>query len=87
MRTIGKIPKIALAKPIGSATVITTSVLTIKTNMFDFDANGTEGLEAFTWIVAALIGIVAAITFTHFLSVNEEEKKDEAPLDGDQTTK
>ena len=55
--------------------------------MFDFDANGTEGLEAFTWIVAALIGIVAAITFTHFLSVNEEEKKDEAPLDGDQTTK
>ena len=55
--------------------------------MFDFDANGTEGLEAFTWIVAALIGLVAAITLTHFLSVSEEEVKDDAPLDGDQTTK
>ena len=57
--------------------------------MFDFDANGTEGLELFTWIVGALIGLVAAITFTHFLSVNEEDQvegSDPAPLDQDTTT-
>ena len=57
--------------------------------MFDFDANGTEGLELFTWIVAALIGNVAAIAFTHFLSVNEEDRAEgaePAPLDNDTTT-
>lgn len=55
--------------------------------MFDFDANGTEGLELFTWIVAGLLGLIVAITFTHFLSVNEEDKDDALPLDGDETTK
>lgn len=38
-----------------------------------FDANGTEGLELFTWIVAMLIGLVAALTFTHALTVTREE--------------
>ena len=52
-----------------------------------FDANGTEGLELFTWVVGGLIGLIAAITFTHFLSVNEEDKEEEVlPLDGDKTT-
>ena len=55
--------------------------------MFDFYANGTEGLELFTWVVAGLVGLVAAITFTHFLAVNEEERDDATPLDGDETTK
>ena len=40
-----------------------------------FDANGTEGLELFTWIVGGLLGIIAALTFTHFLSVQEEDKE------------
>ena len=52
-----------------------------------FDANGTEGLELFTWIVAGLIGVAAAITFGHFLLVNEEDREDAMPLDGDETTK
>lgn len=52
-----------------------------------FDANGTEGLELFTWIVAALIGLVAAIALGHFLLVNEEEREDVMPLDNDETTK
>lgn len=38
-----------------------------------FDANGTEGLELFTWIVAALVGLVAALVFTHVLTVIKEE--------------
>lgn len=38
-----------------------------------FDANGTEGLELFTWVVGGLIGIIAALTFTHFLAVQKED--------------
>ena len=52
-----------------------------------FDANGTEGLELFTWIVAGLIGLVVAVGFGHFLLVNEEEREDVLPLDDDETTK
>ncbi|MGB3850780.1 MAG: hypothetical protein WA958_12495 [Tunicatimonas sp.] len=52
-----------------------------------FDANGTEGLELFTWIVAALAGTIAAITFGHFLLVNDEDREDVMPLDNDETTK
>ena len=40
-----------------------------------FDANGTEGLELFTWIVGGLLGIVAALTFTHFLAVQKEDEE------------
>lgn len=39
-----------------------------------FDANGTEGLELFTWIVAALIGLVVALALTHALTVTKEEE-------------
>ena len=52
-----------------------------------FDANGTEGLELFTWMVAGLIGLVAAVGFGHFLLVNEEDREDVMPLDDDETTK
>ena len=52
-----------------------------------FDANGTEGLELFTWIVAGLIGLGAAITFGHYLLVSKEDREDVTPLDGDETTK
>lgn len=38
-----------------------------------FDANGTEGLELFTWIVACLIGLVAALVLTHTLTVTKED--------------
>ena len=41
-----------------------------------FDANGTEGLELFTWIVGGIIGIVAALTFTHFLSVLKSDEEE-----------
>ncbi len=40
-----------------------------------FDANGTEGLELFTWIVGGLIGFLAALTFTHFLAVQKEDEE------------
>ncbi|WKN42489.1 hypothetical protein [Tunicatimonas pelagia] len=40
-----------------------------------FDANGTEGLELFTWIVGGLIGFIAALTFTHFLAVQKEDEE------------
>ena len=52
-----------------------------------FDANGTEGLELFTWVVAGLIGLVAAVTFGHYLLVNEEDRDDAMPLEDDDTTK
>ncbi|MGB3588594.1 MAG: hypothetical protein WBA23_18750 [Tunicatimonas sp.] len=58
-----------------------------------FDANGTEGLELFTWIVGGLIGLLAALTFTHFLAVQKEDEEaaDEtsevdAPLTEEKTT-
>lgn len=42
-----------------------------------FDANGTEGLELFTWIVACLIGLVAALVLTHTLTVTREDNTTE----------
>ena len=53
-----------------------------------FDANGTEGLELFTWIVGGLVGFIAALTVTHFLSVSEEDKEVEEDVhhDNDTTT-
>ncbi len=42
-----------------------------------FDANGTEGLELFTWIVGALLGLVAALTFTHFMTVKKEDDEED----------
>jgi len=41
-----------------------------------FDANGTDGLELFTWVVGGLIGVIAALTFTHFLAVQKEDEED-----------
>ena len=38
-----------------------------------FDANGTDGLELFTWVVGGLIGLIAALGFTHFLLVQKED--------------
>ncbi len=38
-----------------------------------FDANGTEGLELFTWIVAGLLALVAALVLTHVLTVTHSE--------------
>jgi len=38
-----------------------------------FDANGTEGLELFTWVVGGLIGLIAALSLTHFLLVQKED--------------
>jgi hypothetical protein len=58
-----------------------------------FDANGTEGLELFTWIVGGLIGLIAALTFTHFLLVQKEDTEIEevepaqtAPQEDEPTT-
>ena len=52
-----------------------------------FDANGTEGLELFTWIVGGLVGLIAALTFAHFLSVQKEDKdvEEEVHHDHDKT--
>lgn len=54
-----------------------------------FDAHGTEGLELFTWIVGGLVGLIAALTFTHFLSVNKEDQEVDEEVhhhEKDQTT-
>ena len=45
--------------------------------MFEFNTHGTEGLELFSWIVAALVGIGAGVVFGHFLMVKEKDKKEE----------
>ncbi|MEM6842115.1 MAG: hypothetical protein AAF944_10950 [Bacteroidota bacterium] len=45
-----------------------------------FDANGTEGLELFTWIVGGLLGIAAALTFTHFLAVQKEDSENDEEI-------
>lgn len=42
-----------------------------------FDAYGTQGLEIFTWVVAALIGIIGGLVTTHILSVKQEEAEEE----------
>lgn len=42
-----------------------------------FEANGTEGLELFTWIVAGLGGLVVALILTNFLIVKKEEDANE----------
>ncbi len=42
-----------------------------------FQAYGTEGLDLFVWVVAGLIGIVAALGFAHFLRVNKAEETEE----------
>jgi nucleoside permease NupC len=42
-----------------------------------FEAYGTQGLEVFTWVVAAIIGIVGALVTTHVLSVTQEESEEE----------
>lgn len=43
-----------------------------------FEAFGTEGLELFTWIVAGLLGLIAALVATHVLTVVNEDKEEEA---------
>ncbi|MFP4091820.1 MAG: hypothetical protein ACLFUB_19650 [Cyclobacteriaceae bacterium] len=42
-----------------------------------FEAHGTDGLEIFTWVVAGLIGLVAALVLTHNLLVFQKDKEDE----------
>lgn len=42
-----------------------------------FDANGTEGLELFTWVVGFLLALVGALTLTHARSVSKEDNSKE----------
>lgn len=42
-----------------------------------FEAFGTEGLELFTWIVAGLLGLVAALIGNHVLTVIKEDKEED----------
>ena len=42
-----------------------------------FEAFGTEGLELFTWIVAGLLGLVAALITNHVLTVIREDKEED----------
>lgn len=46
-----------------------------------FGANGTEGLELFTWIVAGGIGSIAALGLAHFLLVHDEDQEEVTALD------
>ncbi|MEQ9439988.1 MAG: hypothetical protein RIG62_13115 [Cyclobacteriaceae bacterium] len=48
-----------------------------------FDANGTEGLELFTWIVGGLVGFIVALTVTHFLSLQKEDEEAEEEVHHD----
>lgn len=45
--------------------------------MFDFDANGTEGLELFTWIASFLVALVGALVLTHARTVSKEDHTEE----------
>lgn len=38
-----------------------------------FDSFGTEGLSLFTWIVAGLLGLVAALVTSHVMTVMKED--------------
>ncbi|WKN29978.1 hypothetical protein PZB74_13490 [Porifericola rhodea] len=42
-----------------------------------FNAFGTEGLELFTWIVAGLLGTVAALVASHVMTVVKEDNDEE----------
>ncbi len=59
-----------------------------------FDANGTEGLELFTWVVGFIIAIAGALVLTHARSVSKEdhglegvEEADEQPIEKPSTEK
>jgi len=46
-----------------------------------FEAYGTDGLEVFTWVVAGLVGTIAALVTTHVLKVTKEESQEEEATD------
>jgi hypothetical protein len=52
-----------------------------------FDAYGTGGLEIFTWVVAGLIGTIAALVFTHTLKVVQQDKEEEMEEEPDDDEK